>query len=159
MAGWIGEDVSAFAALLQGRGRLLALDLGERTIGLAVSDDAWRHASPVRTLHRTKFQADADKLQAYGEREAITGYVLGLPVNMDGSRGKRVQSTRAFALNLARRDERPILLFDERLSTFEARDRAGAGRGTGKSEGRVDHLAAAVFLEDALKALSPYCAG
>ena len=146
----ITEDVAAFAAAVQGRGRLLSLDVGDRTIGMAVADDAWTFASPVRTLHRTKFTADTNELLQYADVERIVGFVIGLPLHMDGTGGKRVQSTRAFALNLSRRNDRPTLLHDERLSTFEAHERKPQAAAGGK---RVDDLAATVILEDALRAL------
>ena len=136
--------------MLQGGGRLLGLDLGAKTIGLAISDDRWRIASPVRTLMRVKFTADAEALIAHADRERVTAYVLGLPLNMDGSEGPRAQSTRAFVRNLARLDDRPVLLQDERLSTHAARE-AGPRR-----KGRIDDRAAAIILESALERLRPY---
>ena len=147
--------MAAFAALLQDKGRLLALDVGSRTIGLAVADTGWQFASPVRVLHRTRFTNDARELLQYAASEDIFGFVIGLPLNMDGTQGKRAQASRAFASNLSRLDGRPILLFDERLSTFEGKERAV----TANAGVRIDHHAAAVFLEGALKALAQLRAG
>ena len=151
----VTQDAAAFARAVEGSGRLLALDLGTKTIGLAVSDDAWQFASPTRTLRRTKFQQDMRELVQYADSERIVGFVLGLPVNMDGTQGPRAQSTRAFAFNAGRLDPRPFLLVDERLSSFEAADRLEIAGETGE----VDHVAAAVILEEALQALRQASAG
>jgi putative Holliday junction resolvase len=99
------------------RGALVGLDLGTKTIGVAVSDPDRKLATAVETVQRKAFKADAARLFAIaGERKAV-GFVLGLPINMDGSEGPRVQSTRAFARNLAGLTELAIALWDERLST------------------------------------------
>src|SRR3569623_2037796 len=98
-------------------GKLLGLDLGTRTIGVAVSDGMRYSATPLETIRRSKFTADAERLlQLITENDAV-GIVLGLPLNMDGSEGPRVQSTRAFARNLAPHIAVPIAFWDERLST------------------------------------------
>jgi putative Holliday junction resolvase len=100
-----------------GRGALIGLDLGTKTIGVAVSDPDRKLATAVETIQRKAFRADAARLLAIaGERKAV-GFVLGLPINMDGSEGPRAQSTRAFARNLAGLTELAIALWDERLST------------------------------------------
>ena len=99
------------------RGALVGLDLGTRTIGVAVSDPDRKLATGVETVQRKAFKADAARLLAIaGERKAV-GFVLGLPINMDGSEGPRAQSTRAFARNLAGLTDLAIALWDERLST------------------------------------------
>ena len=98
------DDAAAFAAALPPGRALMGLDLGTRTIGVAVSDTSRRIASPLETVRRTKFTADAARLLALAEGRAIAGLVLGLPRNMDGSEGPRAQSTRAFARNLAGAD-------------------------------------------------------
>ena len=99
------------------RGALIGLDLGTKTIGVAVSDPDRRLATAVETIQRKAFKADAARLLAIaGERKAA-GFVLGLPINMDGSEGPRAQSTRAFARNLAGLTDLAIALWDERLST------------------------------------------
>lgn len=98
-------------------GKLLGLDLGTKTIGVAVSDALRYTATPLETISRTKFTADAARLLVLIEQNAAVALVLGLPLNMDGSEGPRAQSTRAFARNLAQKTPLPILFWDERLST------------------------------------------
>ena len=98
-------------------GKLLGLDLGTKTIGVAVSDGLRYTATPLETIARTKFSADAARLLALIAENAAVALVLGLPLNMDGSEGPRAQSTRAFARNLAQKTPLPILFWDERLST------------------------------------------
>src|SRR5437899_12165457 len=105
------------ASLLPARGALIGLDLGTKTIGVATSDPDRRIAAGVETIARKTFSADAKRLLALAAERAAVGFVLGLPINMDGSEGPRAQSTRAFARNLARLTELPIGLWDERLST------------------------------------------
>ena len=98
-------------------GKLLGLDLGTKTIGVAVSDGMRYSATPLETVRRTKFTADAARLlELVAENQAV-GFVLGLPLNMDGSEGPRAQSTRAFARNLAQKTPLPITFWDARLST------------------------------------------
>src|SRR5262245_2394352 len=107
------QPLSEIAAPLPLRGGLLGLDLGTKTIGVAASDPDRRLATGVETVARKAFQADAARLlMLAGERNAV-GFVLGLPINMDGSEGPRAQSTRAFARNLARLTELPIAFWDE----------------------------------------------
>src|SRR5579872_4396446 len=98
-------------------GKLLGLDLGTKTIGVAVSDGLRLTATPLETIARTKFTADAERLAALAAENAAVAIVLGLPLNMDGSEGPRAQSTRAFARNLAAKLPLPIAFWDERLST------------------------------------------
>src|SRR5262249_3244589 len=105
------------AAHLPARGALIGLDLGSKTIGVAASDPDRRLATGVETIARTNFSAEAARLLALAGERRAAAFVLGLPVNMDGSEGPRAQSTRAFARNLARLTELPIALWDERLST------------------------------------------
>ena len=105
------------AALLPPRGALIGLDLGTKTIGVAASDPDRRLATGVETIARKTFTADAQRLLALAAERKAVGFVLGLPINMDGSEGPRAQSTRAFARNLARLTELPIAFWDERLST------------------------------------------
>ena len=97
--------------------RLLGLDLGSKTIGLALSDTTWRIASPLETIRRRKFSADVDRLFSLVDEHRVGGLVLGLPINMDGSEGPRCQSTRAFADNVQKQRHIPITFQDERLST------------------------------------------
>src|SRR5262245_42976277 len=138
-----------------GRGALIGLDLGTKTIGVAASDPDRRLATGVETVRRKAFQADAARLIAIaGERKAA-GFVLGLPINMDGSEGPRAQSTRAFARNLARLTELPIALWDERLSTAAVERELIAANVTRARRARViDQHAAAYILQGALDRLS-----
>jgi putative Holliday junction resolvase len=110
------SDDSAIAAL-PARGKLLGLDLGTKTIGVAISDGMRYTATPLETIARTKFTADAARLLELVAENAAVGFVLGLPLNMDGTEGPRAQSTRAFARNLAQKTPLPIAFWDERLST------------------------------------------
>ena len=97
--------------------RLLGLDLGSKTIGLALSDISLLIASPLKIIKRTKFTQDAETLEALVEKHDVGGFVIGLPINLDGSEGPRCQSTRQFAMNLLERRDIPIAFWDERLST------------------------------------------
>ena len=148
-------DVEAFAATLQGQGRLLGLDLGSKTIGLAISDDRWTIASPIETIRRKKFGKDAQLLIELIERENVAGLVLGWPVNMDGSEGPRCQSTRAFKTNFARLCDRPVLFWDERLSSVAAeRAMLEADMSRAKRAQKIDQIAASIILQSALDRLS-----
>lgn len=143
----------AVATLLPAQ-RLMGLDLGTKTIGVATSDLTRSIATPVETIARTKFTADAERLLLIAARENIGLIVLGLPVNMDGSEGPRAQSTRAFARNLGRLTATPILFWDERLSTAAVeRMLIAADASRAKREAVVDKLAAAWILQGALDAL------
>lgn len=134
--------------------RLMGLDLGTKTIGVATSDLTRQIATPIETIARAKFTADAEKLLAIAARENIGLIVLGLPVNMDGSEGPRAQSTRAFARNLARLISIPIVFWDERLSTAAVeRMLIQADASRGKRDTVVDKLAAAWILQAALDSL------
>lgn len=133
---------------------LIGLDLGTKTIGIAVSDLTRRVASARQTLKRGKFTADAERLLALAEKEKVAGFILGYPVNMDGSEGPRAQSTRAFAANLARICDLPIALWDERLSTAAVeRTLIAADRSRARRAELVDKLAAAYILQGALDRL------
>jgi putative holliday junction resolvase len=134
-------------------GRLAGLDVGTKTIGLAVCDAGWTFAGPSETIRRTKFTADLDLLRKFAEHERIAGLVLGLPLNMDGSDSPRTQSVRAFARNLAPLNL-PIFLWDERWST-QAVERAmiEADVSRAKRAAKVDALAAAHILQGAIDAL------
>ena len=129
--------------------RLLGLDLGSKTIGLAISDSGLVVASPLETIRRQRFTADANALMVLIEERDVGGLVLGLPKNMDGSEGPRAQSTRQFATNLLEKIDIPIALWDERLSTAEVErvliDEADMTR---KRRGQViDKMAAGVILQ------------
>jgi putative Holliday junction resolvase len=145
-------EPAALKAALPSQSRLLGLDLGSKTIGLAISDSGLAVASPLETIRRTKFTADAEALiAAIGER-GVGGLVLGLPKNMDGSEGPRAQSTRQFAANLMEKIDIPISLWDERLSTAEVeRVLISEADMTRKRRGDViDKMAASVILQNYL---------
>jgi putative Holliday junction resolvase len=136
--------------------RLLGLDLGDKTIGLAVSDPGRTVASPIGTIRRGKFTRDAEALIRIVNERTIGGLVIGLPVNMDGTEGPRCQSTRQFAMNLMEKHDIPTAFWDERLSTAAVErfltDEADMPR---KRRGRVvDKLAAAYILQGALDAMA-----
>ena len=152
MSAPIHDDVSALAAL---PGPLMGLDLGTRTIGVAVSDGLRMTATALETVRRTRFAADAARLEAIIAGRAIGAVVLGLPRNMDGSEGPRCQSTRAFARNLAARIDRPIAFWDERLSTVAA-ERALLAADSSRKRRRqvIDKVAAAFILQGALDRLA-----
>jgi putative Holliday junction resolvase len=109
---------SDFTTALPKEGRLLGLDLGDTTIGLALTDAGRMIASPLETIERTKFAKDLAALGAIIAKHKVTGLVIGLPVNMDGSAGPRVQSTRTFISNISKTITLPMLLWDERMSTM-----------------------------------------
>ena len=136
--------------------RLLGLDLGDKTIGLAVSDPGRTVASPVDTIRRGKFTRDAETLIRIIRERAIGGLVIGLPVNMDGTEGPRCQSTRQFAANLMEKLDIPVAFWDERLSTAAVeRFLTHEADMTRKRRGEVvDKLAAAYILQGALDAMA-----
>ena len=135
-------------------GKLAGLDVGTKTIGLAVCDTGWSFAGPSETIRRTKFTADLEQLRTFIQREGVVGMIVGLPLNMDGSDSPRTQSVRAFARNLAPLGL-PILLWDERWST-QAVERAmiEADVSRAKRAEKVDALAAAHILQGAIDALA-----
>jgi putative Holliday junction resolvase len=143
------------AAALPARGSLIGLDLGEKTIGVASCDPDRRLATGVETVMRTRFSADAQRLLALAAERNAAGFVLGLPINMDGSEGPRAQATRAFARNLAKLTELPIALWDERLSTAAVeRQLIAADVSRAKRAAVIDQHAAAYILQGALDRLA-----
>ncbi|MEZ5840152.1 MAG: Holliday junction resolvase RuvX [Hyphomicrobiales bacterium] len=143
-----------FARAVPPGARLIGLDLGDKTIGLALSDVARMIASPLETIRRSKFRPDVEHLLALAGREGVGGLVIGLPLNMDGTEGPRVQSTRAFARNLAPLTGLPMLFWDERLSTAAVtRTLIEADRSRARRAELVDKLAAAYILQGALDRL------
>ncbi|MEM6971802.1 MAG: Holliday junction resolvase RuvX [Pseudomonadota bacterium] len=133
----------------------MGLDLGTKTIGIAVSDGLRITATGLTTLKRTKFQADADVLAGHIAHRSICGIVLGMPHNMDGSDGRRAQATRAFARNLAARGIGPIAYWDERLSTVAAERALLEADQSRKRRGEViDKMAAVFILQGALDRLA-----
>ncbi len=150
----ITASPAEFASVLPAAGKLAGLDVGTRTIGLALCDSGWSFAGPAQTIRRSKFTADLEALRAFVEREHATGLVVGLPLNLDGSDSSRTQSVRAFARNLEPLGL-PILLWDERWST-QAVERAmiDADVSRAKRAQAVDKLAAAHILQGAIDALA-----
>jgi putative Holliday junction resolvase len=143
------------AAHWPARGALVGLDLGTKTIGVAASDPDRRIATAVETIARKRFSDDAARLLALAAERRAVGFVLGLPLNMDGSEGPRAQSTRAFARNLSKLTELPIAFWDERLSTA-AVERAliGADVSRAKRAAVIDQHAAMFILQGALDRLA-----
>lgn len=153
-------EIAELAARLPPRARLIGVDLGTKTIGLALSDVERRIASPLETIRRVKFTKDAERLVALVRKFEVGGLVLGLPLNMDGSSGSRVQATRAFAGNLAPLVELPIAYWDERLSTAAVtRSLIEQDVSRGKRAEVVDKLAAAYILQGALDRLARLAQG
>lgn len=147
----MSAEVETFVDALPARAALMGLDLGTKTIGLAISDPDRRIASPLLTIERTKFTADAEALLREAAARAIAGLVIGLPLNMDGSEGSRVQATRAFARNLSRLTAMPMLFWDERLSTAAVTRMLIEADTSRKRRGEVvDKMAAAYILQGAL---------
>jgi putative holliday junction resolvase len=143
------------AAQWPARGALVGLDLGTKTIGVAVSDPDRRLATGVETVGRTAFKADAARLLALADERGACGFVLGLPINMDGSEGPRAQSTRAFARNFARLTTLPIGLWDERLSTSAVERELIANDVSRAKRARIiDEHAAIFILQGALDRLT-----
>jgi putative holliday junction resolvase len=150
----VHDDIIAFAATLPRDRPIAALDLGTKTIGLAISDRRRSIATADHTIRRTKFTADATLLLNWARGREVAGLVLGLPRNMDGSEGPRCQSVRAFARNLSRLTDIPIAFWDERLSTVAA-ERALLEADTSRKRRAevIDHVAAAYILQGMLDRL------
>lgn len=137
------------------KGALLGLDLGEKTIGVASCDPGRRVATPVETIRRTKFTADAERLKTLAKERGVVGFVLGLPRNMDGTEGARAQSTRAFARSLTKAAGLPVALWDERLSTAAMdRDLIALDTSRAKRAAKIDESAAAFILQGAIDRLT-----
>jgi putative holliday junction resolvase len=147
-------EPEAFARALGRGGRLMGLDVGSKTVGLALSDVTRMIASGLTTLMRGKFAADAERLVALTAEHGVVGLVVGLPVSLDGSHGPRVQATRAFVRNLSRLTPLPVLLWDERLSTAAA-ERALLEADTSRRRRAevIDKMAAAYILQGLLDRL------
>src|SRR5437764_6665955 len=143
------------AAYWSDRGALVGLDLGNKTIGVAVSDPDRRLATGVETLHRKAFKSDAARLLAIAAERAAVGFVLGLPINMDGSEGPRAQSTRAFARNFSKLTNLAVALWDERLSTAAVeRELIGMDMSRARRAEVIDEHAAIFILQGALDRLT-----
>ena len=151
----IYEEMTDFAAALPRVGALAGLDLGTKTIGVAVSDGLRQVASPITVIRRQKFTLDAEALLAIIRDRGLAGLILGLPRNMDGTEGPRAQSTRAFARNMARLTDLPIGYWDERLSTVAAERALLEADASRKRRAEViDQVAAGYILQGALDRLS-----
>jgi len=150
----IGTDTAAFAAILPQGGRLAGLDVGTKTIGIAICDAMWTIASPAETIRRVKFSVDRALLRELIAKQQVKGLVIGLPLNLDGSDSPRTQSVRAFARNLTDLDL-PILLWDERWSTQAVtRTLLAADASRARRAELVDKMAAAYILQGAIDALA-----
>jgi len=147
----IVEEIAGFAAALPRARAVMGLDLGTKTIGVALSDRLWSVASPHETVKRRKFTLDAGRLLEIAAAREVGGMVLGLPRNMDGSEGPRCQSTRAFGRNLATLTDLPIGFWDERLSTVAAERALLEADATRKRRAEViDSVAASYILQGVL---------
>lgn len=156
----ITDDITEFVAALPAMRPLIGLDLGTKTIGIAVSDTFRSVASPIETIKRTKFTADAQAVIAHITKRDIGGLVLGMPRNMDGTEGPRAQATRAFARNFDRLHSLPITFWDERLSTVAAEKALLEADTTRKRRAEViDHVAASYILQGVLDRLGHLGAG
>ncbi|API58575.1 Holliday junction DNA helicase RuvA [Tardibacter chloracetimidivorans] len=150
----ITVEPGAFRDSLDDGGRLAGLDVGVKTIGIALCDAGWTIASPAETIRRTKFSKDMAALSAFCAAHAVKGLVIGLPLNLDGSDSPRTQSVRAFARNLQPLGL-PILLWDERWSTQAVtRTLIDADRSRARRAELVDKLAAAYILQGAIDRLA-----
>ncbi len=154
MEALITANAGDFGGALPDGGKLAGLDVGTKTLGLAICDAGWHFAGPCETIRRTKFTKDLEALREFVGKEHVVGLVVGLPLNMDGSDSPRTQSVRAFARNLAPLGL-PVLLWDERWST-QAVERAmiDADVSRARRAEKVDSLAAAHILQGAIDALA-----
>jgi putative Holliday junction resolvase len=148
-----------FAAALVPGARLIGIDVGTKTLGLALSDVSRMIGSALETIRRTKFTADVKRLLALAEAHGVGGFVVGLPINLDGTHGPRAQASRAFAHNLAGLTAAPVLLWDERLSTAEAeRMLIEADTSRRRRAEVIDKLAATLILQGVLDRLRLFAA-
>ena len=154
MASLITSDTSEFAGTLSSGGKLAGLDVGTKTIGMALSDVTRSVATPFDTIHRTKFTVDAKTIREVVEKNRVGALVIGFPLNLDGSEGPRAQSTRAFARNLAAHVTVPMVFWDERLSTAAVERHLIEADASRKRRAEViDRMAAAYILQGALDRL------
>lgn len=156
----ICDGIEAFATTLPPNRAIAGLDLGDKTIGVALSDLRRQVATPIEVIRREKFTLDAGKLLALLEARGAFGIVLGLPLNMDGSVGPRVQATQAFARNLEKLTSLPICYWDERLSTVAA-ERALLEADTSRKRRKevIDQVAAGYILQGALDRMAHLAKG
>ncbi|MBC7310996.1 MAG: Holliday junction resolvase RuvX [Rhizobium sp.] len=147
--------IEELAEVLQPRQAIAGLDLGTKTIGLSMSDLGLRFATPRTVLKRVKFTQDAETLLAFAARENVAAFIIGLPMNMDGSAGPRVQATRAFVRAMSEKTDIPFVYWDERLSTVAAeRALLEMDVSRAKRSERIDSAAASFILQGALDRLS-----
>lgn len=147
-------DISNFAAALPQKGALIGIDPGQERIGVAVSDTGRLIASSLDTIKRGRFAADAEAILKLFDARACVGFVIGLPLNMDGSAGPSAQAARAFARNLLAKRDAPLLMWDERLSTAAVTRTLIEGDASRRRRGEVvDKMAAAYMLQGALDAM------
>jgi putative Holliday junction resolvase len=150
----MNDEFEQQAAAFGGRGTLLGLDLGDKTIGVASCDPDRQVATPVTTIRRVKFTPDAERLRSLAEERGAVGLVIGLPLNMDGTEGPRAQSTRAFARNLARLLPFPLAFWDERLSTAAMeRELIALDTSRARRAEKIDESAATFILQGAIDRL------
>ncbi|MCZ7853065.1 Holliday junction resolvase RuvX [Agrobacterium salinitolerans] len=146
--------IEELAQVLQPGQAIAGLDLGTKTIGLAMSDLSRRFATPRPVIKRVKFTQDAQMLLAFAEKEKVAAFVIGLPMNMDGSAGPRVQATRAFVRTMGEKTDLPFIYWDERLSTVAAeRALLEMDVSRAKRAERIDSAAASFILQGALDRL------
>ena len=144
-------DIQTFSLRLADRSALMGLDLGKKTIGMAISDDGQKIASALNTIRRTRFNQDAEFLLDIAVEYGVGGFILGLPLNMNGTEGPRCQSVRQFASNLSEKTDIPMAFWDERLSTQAAERHLIARDVSRKRRAKViDKLAAQFILQGAL---------
>lgn len=137
-------------------GRVLGLDVGTKTIGLALSDASLRLASPLETIRRTKFRNDVMRMREIVETHNVHGFVIGLPINMNGTEGPRCQATRQFQKNLEEAIDLPMVFWDERLSTAAVERTLIEADVSRQRRGQViDKMAAAYILQSALDSMPP----
>jgi putative Holliday junction resolvase len=154
------KTLEELCALLPGKRRMLGLDIGTKTIGLALSDVERRLATPLETIRRVKFSKDADRLAEIMAQFDIAALIAGLPLNMDGSEGPRAQATRAFMRNFGVRSRTPYAFWDERLSTAAVtRELLAQDVSRAKRAEVVDRMAAAYILQGALDRLGRLASG
>ncbi|CUX12333.1 Holliday junction resolvase RuvX [Agrobacterium genomosp. 13] len=147
--------IEELAETLQPAQAIAGLDLGTKTIGLAMSDLSRRFATPRPVIKRVKFTQDAEVLLAFAEKEKVAAFIIGLPMNMDGSAGPRVQATRAFVRTMGEKTALPFIFWDERLSTVAAeRALLEMDVSRAKRAERIDSAAASFILQGALDRLS-----
>jgi len=148
------DSIGDYASVLKSGCPLVGLDVGTKTIGIAISDGLRLAATPLQTVNRKKFQADARIILEIADNRSAGGFVIGLPMNMNGTEGPRCQSVRAFAAKFSELTDLPSAFWDERLSSVAAeRTLIDAGASRKKRKGVINHVAASLILQGALDRL------